>query len=64
LIRWYDYVVAVFVAYCMIPPLSLALIAPTIWLQIFGSVSLVFLYDLWVNGYCKFRLYVEMKDGK
>jgi hypothetical protein len=47
----------------MIPPLSLALLAPTIWLQIFGSVSLVLLYDLWVNGYCKFRLMMEIKNG-
>jgi hypothetical protein len=62
LIRWYDYIVAVFIAYLMTAPLSLALLAPTIWLQIIGSVTLALLYDLWVNVYCKFRLNMEIKN--
>ena len=60
--KWYDYFAAVFVAYCMIPPLSLAFLAPTIWLQLVGSVSVAFLYDLWMNVYCKIRL--KMEDSK
>lgn len=62
--KWYDYVAAVVLADFIMTNAALAFFGPTIFIQILGSIGAAFLYDLWVNVYCKFRLNMEMKDGE
>jgi hypothetical protein len=62
--KWYDYVAAVIFADFIIANVALALAGPTLFIQIFGSIGAAFLYDFWVNVYCKFRLNMKMKDGE
>jgi hypothetical protein len=32
------------------------------WMQILAAMAVTFLYDLWTNVYCGFRLKMEMKN--
>ena len=61
MIRWYDYVAAILVADFLFANFMLAMTGPTVWLQIFGAVSVALLWDVWTNVYCNFRLKMEMK---
>lgn len=62
--KWYDYVAAVVAADFIMANAVLAFFGPTIFIQILGLIAAAFLYDLWINVYCKFRLKMEMKDGE
>jgi hypothetical protein len=60
--KWYDYVVAVVAADFILANIILLLTGPTFFVQFLAALAITFLYDLWINVYCKFRLKMEMKD--
>jgi hypothetical protein len=62
MIRWYDYLAAILVADFILTNATIAVFAEAFWMQILAAIAVTFLYDLWTNVYCKFRLNAEMKD--
>jgi hypothetical protein len=62
MIRWYDYLAAILVADFILTNAMIAAFAEAFWMQILAAIAVTFLYDLWTNVYCKFRLNMEMKD--
>jgi hypothetical protein len=64
MIRWYDYVAAILMADFIFAWAMIAAFGEVFWLQILAAIAVTFLYDLWTNVYCRFRLKMEMKDGE
>jgi hypothetical protein len=62
MIRWYDYLAATLVADLILSNAMLAVFSEVFWMQIIAAVAVTFLYDLWTNVYCRFRLNMEMKN--
>lgn len=62
MIRWYDWLAAFIVADFLFANFMIAMFGDNIWLQIVGAISVVFLWDLWGDVYCKFRLRMETKN--
>ena len=59
MIRWYDWALAFLAADLLMMNLYIALFGPTLLTQVLGSLALYFVYDAWVNFYCKVRLEYE-----
>ena len=62
MIRWYDYLAATLVADLILSNAMLAVFSEVFWMQIIAAIAVTFLYDLWTNVYCRFRLNMEMKN--
>lgn len=62
--KWYDYIAAVVIADIIMANVALAFFGPTLLIQILGSIGAAFLYNFWVNTYCKFRLIMEIEDDE
>lgn len=60
-VRWYDWLAALVAAEFLFRNVMVMLYAPNIWIQILAGVSVYFVYELWVNTYCKFRLVKEFR---
>ena len=65
MIRWYDYLVALFLADTILSTFIFATFSDApIYGKFFASLAVYFLYDLWTDGYCKWRLGQERRRGK
>jgi len=62
MIRWYDYLAATLVANLILSNAMLAVFSEVFWMQFLAAIAVTFLYDLWTNVYCRFRLNMEMKN--
>ena len=60
--KWYDYVIAVVVADFILANIILLLTGPTFFVEFLATLAITFLYNLWVDVYCKFRLEMKIKD--
>lgn len=56
MIRWYDWVLAFLAADLLMINFYIAVFGPGLLTQILGTAALYFVYDAWVNFYCKVRL--------
>jgi hypothetical protein len=55
MVRWYDWVVALLAADFMLGNIITALTGPIWYIQLVGAVAVYFIYELWIDAYCKFR---------
>ena len=62
MIRWYDYLAAILMADFIFSWAIVAAFGEVFWMQILAAMAVTFLYDLWTNVYCGFRLKMEMKN--
>jgi hypothetical protein len=62
MIRWYDYVAAILMADFIFAWAMTAAFSEVFWMQILAAMAVTFLYDIWANVYCRFRLKMEMKN--
>lgn len=60
MIRWYDYVVAVFIADLMLSSFLYAMTVETWWLSLIGSIAVLASWDIW-KFYCEWRRQYESK---
>jgi hypothetical protein len=63
-VRWYDYLAAVLVADFILANAMIAVLGEVFWMQVLAAIAVSFLYDLWTNVYCAFRLNQEKRWKK
>ena len=61
MIRWYDWAIALLLAYLAFPYISLAITGPVWYLQLIGACVVYLAYDLWID-YCDLRK--KLQRGK
>jgi len=59
MIRWYDYLVAILAADFLITNVHIAFTADVLWINILGAVAAYFVWNLWNDTYCNYRLKAE-----
>jgi len=56
MIRWYDYALAIVAADFLLGNIVIAFNADVWWLNLLGGAAAYFIWDIWNNTYCEFRL--------